>query len=1200
MKTLVAFIIASSLAWSAWGQLDVPDTLLTVGTTTTDASGRPWVYAVWTPSQPELLAGKRLGVAMKAGAEGGPGLFAPTLPVSPGTEVAVLQVFLQRASQLGENLSSLSDAVTQLYQRSNGAGDPSLAEKLSALLQQATVDAPLDQNLRFLAQGHPSLRMALGLGWAGPTPVALGEVFTLELRELDAAGEVVRVLGRLTLTAGQPDPLPAPGAPVQVPDLTPKGDLNIKLRWSTPDPLRRQSLLSAGVVLWRVPLELAVTRGWDNTPPTLNDLQGAAQLITPQSIIPEQMLTAAEAIDFVTLKDLVFYSDDGNRYRMNAEGVNVDDPLVEGSEWFYFATARDLLGRDGAVSPGGRGIVCRTLPPKSPFRLKLENHWQPAPNSSEGTQGFLFSFESNTDTDRDTTQRYEIYRGSDNLPVLQDPALREGLVPLATVAHAGDAVWLSYVDDAADVKDTRGKTFWFSVRAIHDSPCGPIKSPFSAPVFGSLRERTGPDATSGVVDRSCPNAAVICQPQRFEPYAGPQDGRRHFRVECTRQNRGIASATFWMEVISRGVVVSTINFPTHVFAETYDTVVQEIDLPIAQLGDTQLFYCVTQTYGGTRGNTASCAPQLTPPGDVSLTLSFLTAALTDAELVPGEPLSDVLLGPPVGVQILSLDPEDFTAQGVASVQLDGQTLLIQATSIGGIAAIWRTVGFSQCRQGVIGWRFPGNPGNVSVRAFPVLRFDDSPCEHLTTAPGSQEIPPLQIRFPLKPRTEEWRLFRRVDDGPYTLIRHGLKSFNPSVPSSEVVALDTGLPMTRATVCYYAQLVDRDGNGSALVRLEPCVPIQPVSLPAPRLSPPESAGTREDPIMRLTWSCPPVGVDRFRVFVKPLNNKPLPPKFGADFTRVTAGGIPIIYSPVGSAFKPVQTLAAGSIAKVASSPEFFETGRLGGNFPSAPPFTVDFHCEEGVTYEVRVSALGVPKLEGPSSATHSFTWTFEEPAPEPVVPWPARPLPPSGSFPGVEAVRLATPIPPGGPSPDTTDQTLWPYDTPDAVVVGVRVATLASTDRRDYRRPRGAQGDPHVVYNPRQGSAGAEQANPNLHVYAPMGNGKPELAEGFVLYRRQVPSPLFPQAQGDTVQVSPLVRQIAFKPAIDGPGIALSDPFFAVRFRFSPKSEIEDTFELCLLDTQPVVMGARYEYTLVTFSPRGELLHSVNAGQLLIE
>ncbi|MBM3844910.1 MAG: hypothetical protein FJ405_01320 [Verrucomicrobia bacterium] len=57
MKTFVTFVLACGMVWSAFGQLDVPDTLLTVGTTTVDGFGRPWVYTVWTPSQPELLAG---------------------------------------------------------------------------------------------------------------------------------------------------------------------------------------------------------------------------------------------------------------------------------------------------------------------------------------------------------------------------------------------------------------------------------------------------------------------------------------------------------------------------------------------------------------------------------------------------------------------------------------------------------------------------------------------------------------------------------------------------------------------------------------------------------------------------------------------------------------------------------------------------------------------------------------------------------------------------------------------------------------------------------------------------------------------------------------------------------------------------------------------------------------------------------------
>ena len=107
MKTFVAILLSCCSALTAWGQLDVPDALLTVGTTTVDSSGRPWVYAVWTPSQPQLLDGKTLSVALKPGLENGPGTFSPVATVRRETAVPVLQVFLQRGIQLGENQSAL-------------------------------------------------------------------------------------------------------------------------------------------------------------------------------------------------------------------------------------------------------------------------------------------------------------------------------------------------------------------------------------------------------------------------------------------------------------------------------------------------------------------------------------------------------------------------------------------------------------------------------------------------------------------------------------------------------------------------------------------------------------------------------------------------------------------------------------------------------------------------------------------------------------------------------------------------------------------------------------------------------------------------------------------------------------------------------------------------------------------------------------
>jgi hypothetical protein len=47
------------------------------------------------------------------------------------------------------------------------------------------------------------------------------------------------------------------------------GDLNVRLRWGTPDELRRVSLMQFGYNLYRVSLPYASAQGWgiSNTPP---------------------------------------------------------------------------------------------------------------------------------------------------------------------------------------------------------------------------------------------------------------------------------------------------------------------------------------------------------------------------------------------------------------------------------------------------------------------------------------------------------------------------------------------------------------------------------------------------------------------------------------------------------------------------------------------------------------------------------------------------------------------------------------------------------------------------------------------------------------------------------------------------------------------------------------------------------------------
>ena len=117
-----------------------------------------------------------------------------------------------------------------------------------------------------LGVGHPAVPLVRGLAWAGPLDVPVGTDVTIELRERNAAGVDIAVIGRLGLRAGQPMLLPAPGPLAVVPDLTAAGELNVKLRWATAPELRR--LPHAGVVVWRATRAFAEARSWHLTPPT--------------------------------------------------------------------------------------------------------------------------------------------------------------------------------------------------------------------------------------------------------------------------------------------------------------------------------------------------------------------------------------------------------------------------------------------------------------------------------------------------------------------------------------------------------------------------------------------------------------------------------------------------------------------------------------------------------------------------------------------------------------------------------------------------------------------------------------------------------------------------------------------------------------------------------------------------------------------
>src|SRR5262249_43774964 len=161
-------------------------------------------------------------------------------------------------------------------------------------------------------------------------------------------------VGRVTVEAGSPTILPPPGPPVLVPELSAMGDLNVKFRWGTPDNLRRLGLMQFGYSLYRVTKAYANSQGWSvATPPPLVTLPNlvtnnpaVARRVNRSPITPGKIFTLAEALDFSgPYTNTMFIMDDDGRGKSNY----VNYGFTNGAQYFYYVSARDVLGRDGSL-----------------------------------------------------------------------------------------------------------------------------------------------------------------------------------------------------------------------------------------------------------------------------------------------------------------------------------------------------------------------------------------------------------------------------------------------------------------------------------------------------------------------------------------------------------------------------------------------------------------------------------------------------------------------------------------------------------------------------------------------------------------------------------------------------------------------------------------------------------------------------------
>jgi hypothetical protein len=531
-KSIKASILAVLAGWNMFigvanaAHEDLGPMLFTVGSTIQATNGVHWAYLLWQATETGILSDRTFAVYAKAGDSGAPGSYRRIALVRPVRDPYTIRLLLERSTQLGTDLTALPSQLNALFGPLLPDLTLPLEDKIAAVVKAAEIRVELLDNLLVMSRPQPALAMCLGFAFA--TPIAAG-LTTFEVRESDSAGASIgEIIGRVTVDAGHPTVLPAPQNLAEVPETTPKGHLNVRLRWVSPPDLRRFSLLHYGFNVYRVNREYAVAAGFAATPPagvtlhTLSVTQSAVRLVnaTPVVVAEEEAEPLAP-----------FFIDDNDRFAAGGQS------LRNGDQFYYFVTALDILGRDGGASTGRLVTVCDRLPPSAPREVIVQNLY--TYEAGVARQSLVISWAQNLSTSNDVTAFYYVYRWNtftNIIPHGNDPYYFE--TRFGPFPHRPNTNRLSYVD-ASFTSNDWSRTVWYTVRAVDDGACGPNFSGNSAPAWGVPRDWTGPAAPSGAVFIVCSEPAVKWVGAQTYP-----SNQASWQAVCARSDSEVAWAEF--------------------------------------------------------------------------------------------------------------------------------------------------------------------------------------------------------------------------------------------------------------------------------------------------------------------------------------------------------------------------------------------------------------------------------------------------------------------------------------------------------------------------------------------------------------------------------------------------------------------------------------------------------------------------------
>lgn len=529
-----------SLAFTAvaLAQSALDNSLVFVGTTSTSGPDTH-AWLIWQPTDPLFLSTHTVALYRKAGGVASPASFVRVSIVEPSADTRLIESLLPVAQKMGQNMADLDTLLIDMLGDAAPAAGITVAQRLSALIAAAHGNAENTQRLILLARQHPAVALALGMAVADPIPTA--SMRTYELREYDRTTDTdVAVLGRVTVDAGSVFVLPAPTNLFEVTDTSTKGDLNVALRWATPNNLRDLSPLHYGYDVYRVPMARALVHGWNATPPATTTAllaEAQTQKVNRLAVLPQKLLYMAEALNTAD-KTTVFILDDNNRF-------NGGTKFSDANEFVYFVVARDLLGRGGQPSVGLSVTIKDRMPPNPPEKLKVRS--VATYDGVKRDQRFVLEWQSPVLPVGETISAWYVYRwrspkelstkGLSLDPVENRPDKNLiAILPAAQMTFTDDGstvppTWAEIDEPPPEVPDDTSKTYFYTVRAV-DGSVSANYSGHSSPAWGVLRDRDGPKGVEGDLNITICNPSLVFTSFTQVPQQGLSNDQGHFLLSC--------------------------------------------------------------------------------------------------------------------------------------------------------------------------------------------------------------------------------------------------------------------------------------------------------------------------------------------------------------------------------------------------------------------------------------------------------------------------------------------------------------------------------------------------------------------------------------------------------------------------------------------------------------------------------------------